>query len=101
MWPETHGAPIGTCPSARSGSDGDGGGADRRAGAEGMVFRDAACRDKPDGRHCGTGTNRQLLYECAGGQIVRQTPCPGGCDPATLACKAEFGVKGIDPPKAR
>jgi hypothetical protein len=76
-------------------------GAPAPGGAEGMVFRDAACRDKPDGRHCGTGTNRQLLYECAGGQIVRQTPCPGGCDPATLACKAEFGVKGIDPPKAR
>jgi len=62
-------------------------------------FKQKACMNKPDGAYCGVGTNRQLAYQCMAGQVVHQTPCPGGCDPKTLACKTEFGVKGIDPPK--
>jgi len=62
-------------------------------------FRDAACMNKPDGQYCGLGSNSQLLYQCTDRQIVHQTPCPGGCDAATLSCKTDFGVKGIDPPK--
>ncbi len=62
-------------------------------------FKQQACMNKANGNYCGLGSNRQLLYQCMDGQIVHQSPCAGGCDPNTLACKTEFGVKGIDRPK--
>lgn len=62
-------------------------------------FKNAACMNKANGNSCGLGSNSQLIYQCTDGQIVHQSPCAGGCDPNTLACKTEFGVKGIDPPK--
>lgn len=62
-------------------------------------FKQQACMNKANGNYCGLGSNRQLLYQCMDGQIVHQTPCAGGCDPNTLVCKTEFGVKGIDQPK--
>ncbi|MBL8704133.1 MAG: hypothetical protein JNM30_04780 [Rhodospirillales bacterium] len=66
---------------------------------EEVEFKQQACMNKANGSYCGLGSNRQLLYQCTDGQIVHQTPCAGGCDPNTLACKTEFGVKGIDQPK--
>lgn len=62
-------------------------------------FKQQACMNKANGNYCGLGSNRQLVYQCMDGQIVHQSPCAGGCDPNTLACKTEFGVKGIDQPK--
>ncbi len=62
-------------------------------------FKQQACMNKANGNYCGLGSNRQLVYQCTNGQIVHQSPCAGGCDPNTLACKTEFGVKGIDAPK--
>lgn len=62
-------------------------------------FKQEACMNKANGNYCGLGSNRQLIYQCMDGQIVHQSPCAGGCDPSTLACKTEFGVKGIDAPK--
>ncbi|MCK6451510.1 MAG: FAD-binding oxidoreductase [Alphaproteobacteria bacterium] len=66
---------------------------------ETAAFRQSVCRGRPDGYYCGAGTNRQLLYQCVAGQIANELSCPGGCDSATLSCKQEFGVKGIDPPR--
>lgn len=66
---------------------------------ETTAFRNAACRDRPNGYYCGTGTNRQLMYQCVNGQISNELSCPGGCNPTTMSCAQEFGVKGIDPPK--
>lgn len=66
---------------------------------ETTAFKQSACRGRANGYYCGTGTNRQLLYQCVDGQIANELACPGGCDSATLSCKQEFGVKGIDPPK--
>ena len=62
-------------------------------------FKQQACVNKANGSYCGLGSNRQLIYQCTDGQIVHQSPCAGGCDPNTLTCKTEFGVKGIDAPK--
>ena len=62
-------------------------------------FKQQACMNKANGNYCGLGSNRQLVYQCTDGQIVHQSPCAGGCDPNTLDCKTEFGVKGIDAPK--
>jgi len=62
-------------------------------------FKQQACLNKANGNYCGLGSNSQLIYQCMDGQIVHQSPCAGGCDPNTLACKTEFGVKGIDQPK--
>lgn len=64
-----------------------------------MEFKNKACMDKANGDYCGLGTNSQLAFQCMDGQIVHETPCPGGCDPNTLACKTEFGVKSISKPK--
>jgi len=66
---------------------------------ETTLFTQTVCRGRPNGYYCGTGTNRQLMYQCVDGQIANELACPGGCNPATLSCAQEFGVKGIDPPK--
>lgn len=61
-----------------------------------LTFQDAACREKPNGGYCGTGTNHQQFYRCHAGEIVEQRACPGGCEPGTLECRQQTGVKAID-----
>lgn len=60
------------------------------------LFKDAACRGKPDGLYCGAGDNRQLRFECTDGQVSLEQPCLGGCDARTLHCRQETGVRAID-----
>lgn len=63
---------------------------------ESFVFKEAACRGMADGLYCGTGDNRELRFQCTGGQIAFQQSCPGGCDERSLQCRPKTGLKAID-----